>query len=43
MSFFGKEYGSVKKLAKRYGVSTQFDSSALGEFTWYAKEAKTGK
>ena len=40
MSFFGKEYGSVKKLAKRYGVSTQFDSSALGEFTWYAKEAK---
>ena len=40
ITHFGKEYGSVKKLAKRYGVSTQFDSSALGEFTWYAKEAK---
>lgn len=40
ISNFGKEYASVKKLAKRYGISTQFDSSALGEFSWYAKEAK---
>lgn len=40
ISYFGKEYGSVKTLAKRYGISTKFDDSALGEFTWYAKEIK---
>ena len=40
ITHFGKEYGSVKKLAQRYGISTHFDESALGEFTWYAKEIK---